>query len=210
MGLFVKKTTPISTVQYVTIGAEQTKLVVGLGNIGKKYELNRHNIGFLCVEDIVKREGGAFKEKSAFKSDIAEVKIGNTRVIFIKPNTLMNLSGEAVQAVKNFYKLDNKNILIIQDELDQQFGSIRFRVGGGSAGHNGIKSVSSHIGEDYARIRIGILNDTKQNQDTADFVLKNFSSDEQTHFKALFNEVNSLVNEFVFTDNLPPDTRKFI
>lgn len=210
MGLFVKKTTPISTVQYVTIGAEQTKLVVGLGNIGKKYELNRHNIGFLCVDDIVKREGGSWKEKTAFKSDIAEVKMGNTRVIFIKPNTLMNLSGEAVQTVKNFYKLDNKNILIIQDELDQQFGSIRFRVGGGSAGHNGIKSVSSHIGEDYARIRIGILNDTKQNQDTADFVLKNFSSDEQTHFKALFNEVNSLVNEFVFTDNLPPDTRKFI
>lgn len=210
MGLFVKKTTPISTVQYVTIGAQKTKLVVGLGNIGKKYELTRHNIGFLCVEDIVKREEGNWKEKKEFSSFVSEIKIGDKRVIFIKPTTLMNLSGNAVQAVKNFYKIDNKDILVIHDELDINFGSIRLRAGGSSAGHNGIKSVTEHIGEDYSRLRIGIKNKHTSKQDSADFVLKPFSSEEQGNLKTMQTEVASLITEFVFSDQLLPDTRKFI
>ncbi len=122
----------------------------------------------------------------------------------------MNLSGDAVQAVKQFYKLQNKDILAVHDELALPFGSLRFRVGGSSAGNNGIKSVSAAIGEDYARLRIGIQNDHSSKMDAADFVLKPFSKAEQENFKPMQTEVASLITEFVYSESLLPDTRKFI
>jgi PTH1 family peptidyl-tRNA hydrolase len=123
----------------------------------------------------------------------------------------MNLSGNAVQAVKQYYKIDIKDILIIHDELALPFGSLRVRTGGSSAGNNGIKSVSAAIGEEYARLRVGIANEHSKTEDAAAaFVLKNFSKTEQGHFKMMNGEVNSLITEFVFSDVLPADTRKFI
>lgn len=208
MGMFERKTTPV-TIPLYTLGNQTTKLIVGLGNDGKKYQKNRHNIGFLCLDNKVELEGGEWVKKASLKCQLAELRQGSTRVLFIKPTTMMNLSGDAVQAVKQFYKIDNKNILVVHDELALPFGSLRLRQGGSDAGNNGIKSVSTNIGEDYARLRIGIANEHSSN-DAADFVLQNFSADEQAKFKELFKETSALITEFIYSDNLLPDTRKFI
>ncbi len=209
MGLFERKSTPI-TMSYFSVGNEKTKLIVGLGNIGKKYEFTRHNVGFLCVDNIVKLQNGEWKEKKTLKSLVAEVRVGEKRVIFIKPTTLMNMSGDAVQAIKQFYKIDNKDILIVHDELALPFGSLRIRTGGSSAGNNGIKSVSAAIGEDYSRLRIGIAGEHSTEEDAAAYVLKNFSKAEQGELKALYAETNALITEFIYSDHLQPDTRQFI
>lgn len=209
MGLFERKSTPI-TMSYFNVGNEKTKLVVGLGNVGKKYETTRHNAGFLCVDNAIKLQNGEWREKKSLKSHISEVRIGEKRVIFIKPTTLMNLSGDAVQAVKQFYKIENKDILVVHDELALPYGSLRIRIGGSSAGNNGIKSISAAIGEDYSRLRIGIAGEHSDKIEAAAHVLKNFSKTEQGHFKALYSETNALITEFIFTDQLQPDTRTFI
>ena len=195
---------------YFSVGNEKTKLVVGLGNIGKKYEKTRHNAGFICIDHAITLQSGEWKEKKALKCTISEVRVGEKRVIFVKPTTLMNLSGDAVQAVKQFYKIANKDILVVHDELALPFGSLRIRTGGSSAGNNGIKSVSAAIGEDYSRLRIGIASEHSDKEDAAAYVLKNFSKAEQVHFKAFFAETNALITEFIYSDLLQPDTRQFI
>ena len=209
MGLFERKSTPI-TASYYSIGNQQTKLVVGLGNVGKKYAMTRHNAGFLCIDHAVTLQSGEWREKKVLKSLVSEIRIGDKRVIFIKPTTLMNLSGDAVQAVKQFYKIENKDILVVHDELALPYGSLRIRLGGSSAGNNGIKSITAAIGEDYARLRIGITNEHKDKEDAAAFVLKNFSKAEQSEFKTMYQEVNALITEFIFSSTIQPDTRKFI
>lgn len=209
MGMFERKTTPISQ-SYFSIGNQHTKLVIGLGNVGKKYEKTRHNAGFLCLDHAVKLANGDWKEKKSLKCIVSEVRVGDKRVLFVKPTTLMNLSGDAVQAVKQFYKIENKDILVVHDELALPYGSLRIRNGGSSAGNNGIKSISAAIGEDYARLRIGIANEISAKEDAAVYVLKNFSKAEQGQFKALYIEVNALITEFIYSDTLAPDTRQFI
>lgn len=209
MGLFERKQTPI-TMSYFSIGNEKTKLIVGLGNVGKKYEKSRHNAGFLCLDHAVKLADGEWKEKKSLKSLVAEVRVGEKRVIFIKPTTLMNLSGDAVQAVKQFYKIANKDVLVVHDELALPYGTLRIRNGGSSAGNNGIKSISTVLGEDYSRLRIGIAGENAKKEDAAAYVLKNFSKAEQGEFKALFAETNALITEFIYSDQLAPDTRQFI
>ena len=208
MGMFERKATPI-TASYFSIGNQHTKLVVGLGNVGKKYEKTRHNAGFLCLDHAVKLANWEWKEKKSLKCLVAEVKVRDKRVLFIKPTTLMNLSGDAVQAVKQFYKIDNKDILVVHDELALPFGSLRIRTGGSDAGNNGIKSVSAALGEDYARLRIGISNKMIK-EDATVYVLKNFSKEEHGHFKELYAETNALITEFIYSDSLAPDTRQFI
>lgn len=209
MGLFQRKSTPITT-SYYTIGNQQTKLIVGLGNVGKKYASTRHNAGFLCVDYAAEAMMAEWKEKPALKCSVAEARADGKRILFIKPTTLMNLSGDAVQAVKQFYKLDNKDILVVHDELALPFGSLRLRLGGSSAGNNGIKSISAAIGEDYARVRIGIAGEHSSKEDAAAYVLKNFNKTEQGEFKSMFKEVNTLITEFIYSETILPDTRSFI
>src|SRR5690606_7475608 len=116
----------------------------GLGNPGKEYEATRHNAGFMAIDNFVEsnQEMEPWISKNSLKSEVSTGRIGETRVIAIKPTTFMNLSGEAVQAVTQFYKISLDNIIVIHDELDINFGNIRLRKGGGSAGHNGIKSIA--------------------------------------------------------------------
>lgn len=209
MGLFERKTTPI-TMSYFTAGNERTKVIVGLGNIGKKYEKTRHNAGFMCIDNAVKLQGGDWKEKKSFHCMLSEVRVGDKRVIFVKPTTFMNESGKAVQAVKQFYKAVNKDILVVHDELALPFGSLRIRTGGSDAGNNGIKSISTAIKEDYWRLRIGIAGEHYNKDEAASYVLKDFSKNEQEHFKFLYTETNALITEFLFSDSLQPDTRKFL
>ena len=122
----------------------------------------------------------------------------------------MNLSGEAAKAVQQFFKLSNKDTLAVYDELDIPFGQIRTRTGGSAAGHNGVKSLIQHLGEDFGRIRIGIGPKSPTQIDSADFVLQKFNKEEQGNLTKLKTEVNALLNEFVFGGNLSADTRKFL
>lgn len=198
--------------QFYSIGLNKTVILVGLGNPGTEYDLTRHNIGFYALDAFVSQtdEMSDWIEKKDLKALQSSGQLGQTRVIAIKPTTFMNLSGEAVQAVAAFYKVAAENIVVVHDELDVDFGSIRMRKGGSSAGHNGIKSVTQHIGEDYGRIRVGIGPKNPPQIDSADFVLQKFSSDEQTHLPALAKETSAILTEYVYGGQLPHDTRSFI
>ena len=123
-----------------------TKLIVGLGNIGKEYQGTRHNSGFMAVDEYAKANGfPEWQEKTKFKAYVTEDFVAGKKVILAKPTTLYNLSGESVRALKDFYKLTNKDITIVHDELDLPFGTVKSKQGGGSAGSNGLKSIISHI-----------------------------------------------------------------
>lgn len=159
------------------------KLIVGLGNVGREYENTRHNVGFILIEAFAAAKQVAWHEKAKFKAHIAELHEGDAKVVLVKPTTFMNLSGEAVRALKDFYKIENSDILVIHDELDLPFGTIRTRVGGSSAGNNGIKSISAHIGENYARLRVGIADELLPKMGAHDFVLGRFSHEELTNLR---------------------------
>ena len=148
--------------------------------------------------------------KKDLKCLLSSGRLGDTRVIAIKPTTFMNLSGEALQAVASFYKLSAEHTVIIHDELDIDFGQIRLRVGGASAGHNGLKSVIQHFGEEVGRIRIGIGQKTPAEIDSADFVLQKFSETEQAQLPNLYREINAILSEYIFGEQLPRETRSFI
>jgi PTH1 family peptidyl-tRNA hydrolase len=209
MGLFQRQTMSDSIPLY-TLGQSNVKLIVGLGNIGDRYSMNRHNIGFLCLEHFARKNNGTWIEQKNLKGLVCSVRIGNSQVVLLKPTTMMNLSGEAVQSVQHFYKIKNADTLVVHDELDIQFGQIRTRLGGSSAGNNGIKSVITHCNEDFARAKIGIGPKHPDQMDSADFVLQNFNSYQQTHLKDLYNEVDTIITDFVYSQGIAHDTRQFI
>jgi PTH1 family peptidyl-tRNA hydrolase len=131
------------------------RLIVGLGNPGSGYAGNRHNIGFMVVDAVRKRHGiGPWRRR--FQGLAAEGPLGGERILLLLPGTFMNDSGRAVAEAANFYKLALPDIVVVHDELDLAPGKVRVKTGGGSAGHNGLRSISSHIGNDYRRVRIGI------------------------------------------------------
>jgi PTH1 family peptidyl-tRNA hydrolase len=131
------------------------KLFVGLGNPGAKYAKNRHNIGFMAVDRIAADHGFA-PWKSKFQGEATEGRLGNDKVLLLKPGTFMNRSGQSVQAAMQFYKLEPGDVTVFHDELDLAPGKCRVKQGGGHAGHNGLRSIHGHIGEAYARVRLGI------------------------------------------------------
>ncbi|MCX5515629.1 aminoacyl-tRNA hydrolase [Kaistia algarum] len=130
-------------------------LIVGLGNPGGQYALNRHNIGFMAADAIHRRHGfGPWR--SRFSAEIAEGTLAGRKVLLMKPQTYMNDSGRAVADASRFLKIPNADIVVIHDELDLPPGKTRMKIGGGHGGHNGLRSISAHIGEDYRRLRVGI------------------------------------------------------
>jgi len=197
---------------FYTVGLNKTLLLVGLGNPGKEYELTRHNVGFQCLEAFVNMTDSmeTWLQKKDLKCLLSSGQLGEARVIAIKPQTFMNLSGEAVQATAAFYKVPTENILVLHDELDVDFGQIRLRLGGSSAGHNGIKSITQHMGEDYGRVRIGIGPKKPARIKSEAFVLQKFSDGEQVQLPNLTREVNAILSEYIYVGQLPHDTRTFI
>ena len=174
------------------------RLIVGLGNPGQDYEKTRHNAGFSMLEHFAKENSLKWQEKSKFKALCVEYNSGDDKVLLIKPQTFYNNSGEAVRAAKEFYKIENQDILAIHDELALPFGTVRTRQGGSDAGNNGIKSISAHIGDDYWRIRIGIWNELQEKIDAADFVLSKFSQEEVSVIeKAINQEMVNLIDNFL-------------
>lgn len=213
MGLFQKN--PYTNSEHhslYSLGLNKTVLVVGLGNPGKKYDKTRHNLGFMCLEAFHQAlEFGPWTEKKDLKSIVAMQTVGDVRIILCKPTTFMNLSGEAVQAVAHFYKIPPTQIIVVHDELDIPFGQIRMRIGGTSAGHNGIKSLLEHLENNFGRIRIGVGNKQAQGtMDSADFVLAKFSKDEQAQLPQLDREVVSILTESIFSGAVATETRSFI
>lgn len=131
------------------------KLIVGLGNPGPKYARNRHNIGFMALDRIACDHGfGAWKGKH--QGSITEGRFGSDRAVLLKPETFMNNSGQSVQAAMRFYKLDPSDVIVLHDEIDLAPGKVKHKIGGGHAGHNGLRSIHSHIGPEYARVRLGV------------------------------------------------------
>lgn len=186
-------------------------LLIGLGNVGKKYDGTRHNVGFECIDAFASGQGfPAWTEKKDLKCLISKHTIGKLQVIAIKPTTFMNESGQAAAAVQRYFKVSNASTIVIHDDLDVAFGQIRTRIGGGSAGNNGIKSLIAHIGEDFGRIRVGVKNDLLDKMDSADFVLAKFNKVEQANILKLNREVSALLSEYTASCQLPHDTRNFL
>jgi PTH1 family peptidyl-tRNA hydrolase len=143
--------------------------------------------------------------------DYASATIHDTRVILCKPTTFMNLSGEAVQAIANFYKIQPVSVIVVHDELDINFGQVRMRMGGSAAGHNGVKSVTKMLGtEDYGRVRVGIGPKKPEQIDSADFVLQDFSKAEKADLSLMTQEVSSILSEYAFGATVTPETRSFL
>jgi peptidyl-tRNA hydrolase, PTH1 family len=131
------------------------RLFVGLGNPGTKHAHNRHNIGFMAVDEIARRHGfGPWRRR--FQGETSEGTLEGERVVLLRPATFMNESGRAVQEAANFFKLGESEVTVFQDELELPPGKVRVKVGGGIAGHNGLRSISAHIGNEYRRVRLGI------------------------------------------------------
>ena len=154
------------------------RLVVGLGNPGSRYARNRHNVGFMAVDAIARRHGApGFRNR--FKGELAEGPIGGERVLLLKPQTFMNLSGESVGEAARFFKILPSEIVVIHDEIDLRPGKLRVKRGGGNAGHNGLRSIDSSLGPDYWRVRIGVGHPGIKEL-VQPYVLQNFSGEELT------------------------------
>lgn len=160
------------------------KLIVGLGNPGKDYALTRHNVGWLVLDELAHRAGGTFQQKKEFEAEIADIRWQEQRVLLAKPQTFMNLSGRATQAIKSYFKIASEDILIVHDEMDFAFGRVAFMPKGGAAGHNGIKSIQESLGTPaIARCRFGIDRPTSPIR-LEEYVLQRFSKQEQALLSA--------------------------
>lgn len=197
MGFFDRKrTTYEDSSPLYTIGNSHTLLVIGLGNVGDEYVHTRHNIGFDVIDSYHQTHNfSGWVEKKDLSCLLATGQIGATRVLLAKPTTFMNLSGEAAQKIQKFYKIANSDTLVVHDELDVPFGVLRTRTGGGSAGHNGIKSLIALIGEDFGRIRVGIGPKDPPAIDSAAFVLQRFSKEQLELIPKIAKTCCALVDE---------------
>lgn len=171
-------------------------LVVGLGNPGKRYEWTRHNAGFLVIDELIRKLSLAPLQKK-FKGLLTEGNVGEQRIIALKPQTFMNLSGESVQEVLGFYKLPvESHLIVVSDDLDLPLGTIRIRPSGGSGGHNGLKSITSVIGTDqFCRVRVGI--GRSDNVPTESYVLTEISTSELPLFKGALEKAALAVETII-------------
>ncbi len=153
-------------------------LIVGLGNPGAEYEKTRHNAGFWFVDELARQQHGNFRAEKKFHGDIAKITLAGNDIWLLKPQTFMNLSGQAVQALAHFYKIKPEQILVVHDELDLPVETIRLKKGGGHGGHNGLRDIAAKIGNNFLRLRIGIGHPGDKNK-VSNHVLKKASLDDQ-------------------------------
>lgn len=214
------------------------KLIVGLGNPGEKYKNSRHNVGFFVLDKLVTSDPSRLNEadkvtsnqvtpfrlENQFKAEITQLGgIGEDRIIFAKPQTFMNLSGEAVSKLMQYYKIGSDDIVVICDDLDLPLGTIRVRLEGSSGGHNGLQSIIDHIGNKFARIRIGIGSNRKMqnskpiNQSTnqpinpipaEEYVLQNFSKDEVNIIDKSIDKTVEILLEWIGGEELEEKTTR--
>ena len=171
------------------------KLIAGLGNIGDKYCFTRHNAGFMVLDKLALDNIFSFREESKLKCFLAK----SNDIIYIKPSTFMNLSGEAVRAVMDYYKIDIKDILIVYDDIALDLGRIRFRANGSDGGHNGIKSVIKHVGtKEFDRLKIGI--GPQPNIPSENYVLQNFPKDQLETLKDVLKKSDEAIKFYLEND----------
>ncbi|CAB4890256.1 MAG: aminoacyl-tRNA hydrolase [Rhodococcus sp.] len=163
-------------------------LIVGLGNPGPQYDKTRHNVGFMVADALAGRVGSSFTSHKKSNSDIVQARLDGRSVVVAKPRTFMNLSGQPVAALARFFSVDPANIVVVHDELDIDFGALRLKLGGGEGGHNGLRSISQHLGtKDYLRVRVGVGRPPGR-MDPASFVLKPFSTPERKDLGVVIEE----------------------
>jgi peptidyl-tRNA hydrolase, PTH1 family len=170
-------------------------LFVGLGNPTPDSENNRHNVGFKII-DSVNKKFGLSKQKPKFKGLLTTGNIGNEKIYAIKPLTFMNNSGICIRELIEYFKIDAEDVTVFHDDLDIEFGKIKAKFGGSSAGHNGIASIDKFIGKDYSRVRIGI-GKPKNNIDIADYVLQNFDEDESIIIEKISKDISESISILV-------------
>ena len=170
-------------------------LFVGLGNPGSQYEDTRHNIGFKVIDVLVNDFGARDISKNSFHGQLYR----SANSLFLKPTTYMNLSGKSVQVVKNFFKVELEDVIVVHDDIDLPFGSVRFKRGGGHGGHNGLKSLDECIGKDYLRVRIGVGKPEHKSQ-VADYVLHDFSDTEMSELEKLIEHIANACKKLVEQD----------
>ena len=163
------------------------RLIAGLGNPGPKYAKNRHNIGFMAVDAIARRHGFG-PERARFHGLVTEGRLGHEKVMLLKPQTFMNDSGVAVAEAANFFKLGPNEVYVIYDEIDLAPLKVRVKAGGGTAGHNGIRSIAAHYGKDFMRVRLGIGHPGDKAR-VPGYVLKDFARDEEPWVEAVIEAV---------------------
>tara|TARA_B100000315_G_scaffold209813_1_gene205764 strand:+ start:5605 stop:6210 length:606 start_codon:yes stop_codon:yes gene_type:complete len=174
-------------------------LLVGLGNPGSDYAGNRHNIGFMAVDDIHRHYSFApFRAK--FQGEVADGTIAQEKVLILKPATFMNESGRSVAEATRFYKIEPENVIVLHDELDLAPGKIRAKKGGGLAGHNGLKSIAAHIGPEFHRVRIGIGHPGDKDRVTG-HVLKDFSKSDQDWVTPLLDAMTVSIDKLIDGDD---------
>lgn len=209
MALFIKRTNAGMSSPLYSTNLSQTRLIIGLGNPGKDYDNTRHNIGFAAVDVFESsHDFGGWKHDKKHNLDLATGQIDETRVLLAKPQTFMNNSGDAVRSLAEYLHILPSNILVVHDELDINFGIIKTKFGGGSAGHNGLKSIIKHLGEDFSRIRVGVANKHKDTTESSDFVLAKFDSQEKESVPLLIRESAAIIEEWIAGQNqIPTETR---
>ena len=174
------------------------KLIVGLGNPGKEYEKTRHNMGFMIIDSFAQKNNVAIDRKK-YNGLYGELSLNGEKIILLKPQTYMNLSGECVQQIVNYFKIKVEDILVINDDLDLAIGRIRLRRNGESAGHNGLKNIELHLGtKDFKRLKIGISKNKEI--DTKDYVLGKFSKDELNIIEEIKTVTDHLLEDFITID----------
>jgi len=164
------------------------KLIVGLGNPGGKYAGNRHNIGFMAIDEIHRRHAGFQPWRSRFQGQVSEGRLGSEKVLLLKPSTYMNESGRAVGEAMRFFKLEPEDIVVLYDELDLPPAKFRMKKGGGHGGHNGLRSITAHIGADYRRLRLGIGHPGDKKL-VSNYVLGDFAKADSEWLEPLLTEI---------------------
>jgi PTH1 family peptidyl-tRNA hydrolase len=170
---------------------EGIRLVAGLGNVGERYANTRHNIGFMVVDELVRRYAGTLKKEKRLQGSLARVNVGNKVLVLLQPSTYMNLSGQAVQRVMNYYNIPVSQVLVVTDDVDLSFAQLRLRERGSAGSHNGLKSIHQHIGQDYRRLRMGVGD--RQHGALHDHVLGRFTAKEQEQLGSFIDQAANVV-----------------
>jgi peptidyl-tRNA hydrolase, PTH1 family len=187
-------------------GSSLDLLVAGLGNPGGEHAQDRHNVGWMVVDELARRHGGSFKGK--FRGRLADVRLGDARLALLKPETYMNESGASIQAAAAFYKVAPEDVVVVHDDVDLEVGRLQARLGGGLAGHNGLRSIASRVGsQDFLRLRIGVGRPGRgDRRPVADYVLSPFAPEDDA--EALITRAADAV-EALIAGGLEETQRRF-
>ncbi len=181
------------------------KLIIGLGNVGSRYARTRHNIGFMVVDELAFRFDATWKLSAKLKAATSALEIDGEKVVLAKPNTMMNLSGEAVQRIIQFYKATPNDVWAVYDDVDTSFGRMRVRHRGSAGGHQGVRSLIHHIGEGFLRVRVGISLNDRAVEPSEIYVLKPFTVEEIAMLPGVVQGAAETIAGWVGGDQTSPD-----